>query len=73
MTLVAVDSSMLLAVGYDRASHELEAVFVDGAVWRYRNVPVRVYRELLAADSKGSYMRFFVIDVYPDYKLRRRS
>lgn len=73
MTLVPVDSSMLSAVGFDASIGELEAVFTDGAVWRYRNVPERVYRELLAADSKGSYMRDFVIDVYPDYRLRRRS
>ncbi|MGH7215333.1 MAG: KTSC domain-containing protein, partial [Tepidisphaeraceae bacterium] len=48
-------------------------VFVDGAVWRYRNVPEHVYRELLAADSKGGYMREFVIDVYPDYRVRSRT
>lgn len=73
MTHIAVDSNMLSAVGFDRSSGELEAVFVDGAVWRYRNVPERVYRELLASDSKGGYMRSFIIDVYPDYRLRRRS
>ena len=73
MTLVAVDSSMLSAVGFDPEAGELEAVFVDGAVWRYRNVPERVYRELLAAESKGSYMRQFIIDVYPDYRVRRRT
>lgn len=73
MALVAVDSTMLTAVGYHSDSGELEAVFVDGAVWRYRNVPEHVYRELLAADSKGGYMREFVIDVYPDYRVRSRT
>jgi len=73
MTLVAVDSTMLSAVGFDPDTGELEAVFADDAVWRYRNVPERVYRELLASDSKGSYMREFVIDVYVDYRVRRRS
>lgn len=72
MKLVPVESSMLLAVGYDAAARELEAVFSSGAVWRYRNVPRRVYRELLAASSKGSYMRDCVVGVYPDYRLRRR-
>jgi hypothetical protein len=63
---------MLLAVGYDSAAKELEAVFSSGAVWRYRHVPRRVYRELLASESKGSYMRSCVIGVYEDYRLRRR-
>ncbi len=73
MDLVAIDSTMLSAVGFDPDTGELEAVFVDGAVWRYRNVPQRVYRELLAAHSAGSYVRDFVIDVYPDYRVRRRT
>jgi hypothetical protein len=39
MKLRPVESSMLLAVGYDAAAKELEAVFSSGAVWRYRGVP----------------------------------
>ena len=63
---------MLSAVGYDPGTRELEAVFADGAAWRYSNVPEDVYRELLATDSIGSYMRKFVIDMYPDCRVRRR-
>jgi hypothetical protein len=70
--LTPVQSSMLLAVGYDEAAEELEAVFASGAVWRYRGVPKKVFRDLLASDSKGSFMRSMVIDVYPDYQVRRR-
>jgi hypothetical protein len=69
--LVQVDSSMLIAIGYDEVTKELEAVFHSGAVWRYRGVPKKVYRELLAADSKGSYMRSQIIGVYSDYQVRR--
>ena len=47
-------------------------VFGSGKVYRYQVVPRRVYRELLEADSKGSYMRSCVIGVYPEYQLRRR-
>jgi len=72
MKLVPVESSMLVAVGYDAAAKELEVVFASGAVWRYGEVPRKVYRELLAAESKGSYMRSNVIGVYPEYRLRRR-
>ncbi|MDQ3440644.1 MAG: KTSC domain-containing protein [Planctomycetota bacterium] len=73
MTLVPADSTMLAAVGFDRSSGELEAVFVDGAVWRYRDVPENVYKQLPASDSKGSYMRSCIVDQYPDYRIRRRS
>ena len=72
MKLVTVKSSMLLAVGYDAATMELEAIFSSGAVWRYRQVPRKVYLELLAAESKGSYMHSCVIGVYDEYRLRRR-
>lgn len=72
MRLVPVESSMVLAVGYDKALREMEVVFSSGAVWRYQNVPHRVYRELLASDSKGSYMNACIIGVYPEYRLRRR-
>lgn len=72
MRLVSVESSMLLAVGYDATAKELEAVFSSGAVWRYCDVPRKIYRELLTADSKGSYMQECVIGVYPEYRLRRR-
>jgi hypothetical protein len=72
MKLIPVSSSMILAVGYDASAKELEVVFSSGAVWRYREVPRKVYRELLAADSKGSYMRSCVIGMCPEYRLRRR-
>ena len=63
---------MLLAMGYDAVAKELEAVFSSGAVWRYCDVPRKVYQDLLAADSKGSYMQSHVLGVYPEYRLRRR-
>ena len=69
--LVAVDSSMLTAVGYDATKKELIAVFRSGAQWRYRGVSQKTYRELLASDSKGSYMRSQIIGMYPEYQTRR--
>ena len=71
MTRVPVESSMLTAIGYDEATKELEAVFRSGEVWRYRGVPKKVYRELLASGSKGGYMRDLVIGTYADYRVSR--
>ena len=48
-------------------------VFNSGKTYRYTGVPQTVYDDLLAADSKGQYMRACVIDVYPDYQVSRRQ
>jgi hypothetical protein len=61
---------MIYAVGYDEQAQILEVVFKRTGVYRYRNVPKKVYQELMAASSKGSYMRDMIIDVYPAEHLR---
>jgi hypothetical protein len=68
LKLVPVESSMLSAIGYDDATKELVAVYNSGAIWRYRNVPKKVYKQLLASDSKGGYMRDLIIGQYPEYR-----
>jgi hypothetical protein len=71
LKLIAVDSSMLSAVGYDEASKELVVVYNSGATWRYGEVPKKVFKELLASGSKGSYMRSMIIGAYPEYRASR--
>jgi KTSC domain len=65
MELIKVDSSMIYAFGYDEQQQVLEVVFKRTGVYRYLNVPKEVYQQLLQADSKGSYMRDLIIDMYP--------
>jgi len=72
MQLVTVDSSMIHAVGYDKETQELEVVYTSGKIWRYTNVPEQIYQQLLAAESKGSFMRSCIIGMYPEYKVSRR-
>jgi len=72
MQLVPVDSSMIHAVGYDTGAHELEVVFTSGKIWRYTNVPQDLYHQLLAAESKGSFMRACIIGIYPEYNVPHR-
>jgi len=50
-----VESTALAAVGYSRKLHALEIEFNNGAIYRYEDVPVAVYRGLLGADSKARY------------------
>ena len=70
--LIPVESSMIQAVGYDSKTRTLEVVFNSGRTYCYEGVPAKVYKALLAADSKGRFMRSEIIDVYPDYPVSRR-
>jgi hypothetical protein len=71
MKLTTVESSMIHAVGYDSKKRVLEVVFNSGRTYCYEGVPPKVYKELMAAESKGQYMRDEIIDVYPYAQLSR--
>lgn len=71
-TLIPVESSMIQAVGYDPKTRILEIVFNNGQTYGYEGVPPQVYKELMAADSKGQYLRSAIIGVYPDYPISGR-
>jgi hypothetical protein len=60
-----VSSSAISSVGYDGRSAVLEVEFSSGAVYDYLNVPEKVYRALLKAPSKGSFVSRRVRDRYP--------
>ena len=50
-----VHSHALAAVGYSRRLHALEVEFVNGAIYRYCNVPPEIYHDLLNAPSKAQF------------------
>jgi hypothetical protein len=58
-----VYSSAVAAIGYSRRLHVLEIEFVNGAIYRYLEVPPKIYRQLMSAESKA---RFY------DENVRRR-
>lgn len=66
-----VDSSMISAFKYDPDSQELDVMFTRTGTYRYFDVPADVVDGLREADSKGSYMRYAIIDMYSYEKLRR--
>jgi hypothetical protein len=70
--LIPVASSMIQAVGYDPKTRILEVVFNSGQIYCYEDVPPNVYKELMAADSKGRYMQSEILGVYPDYPVSGR-
>lgn len=72
MRLSEVDSSMVKIVGYDEKAQALEVVFGSEKTYRYEGVPPQVYAELMAAPSKGHYMRTHIIDHYEAYPVHYR-
>jgi hypothetical protein len=53
-----VESTAIAAVAYSKRRHILEIEFVNGAIYRYLDVPLPVYRDLIAAESKARYYDF---------------
>jgi len=61
----SVQSSAITKVGYSKRRHILEIEFVNGAVYRYFDVSVVVYRELMSSQSKA---RFYDSNVKRHYR-----
>jgi len=51
-------------VGYDSETRTLEIEFVAGGVYLYFDVPEWVDQNLRSAESKGTYFREHIRDVY---------
>ena len=60
-----VQSSAIAKIGYSKRRHILEIEFVNGAVYRYLDVPVAIYRDLMSAESKA---RFYDSDIKKHYR-----
>ena len=51
--LIEVQSSVILAVGYEQVSETLRVIFNSGSEYRYTGVPIQVYQNLCNAKSIG--------------------
>ena len=60
-----VESTAIAKIGYSKRRHILEIEFVNGAVYRYLDVPVTVYRDLMSAESKA---RFYDSNIRRHYR-----
>ena len=60
-----IESTAMARIGYSKRRHILEIEFVNGAVYRYLDVPVTVYRDLISAESKA---RFYDSNVRRHYR-----
>lgn len=60
-----VESSSLASIGYSPEHHTLEIEFRNGHVYRYFAVPKATYDELIAAESKGTFLNRHIRRAYP--------
>ena len=55
-----VKSSNIRSIGYDDKAHIMEVRFNSGDLYQYKNVPVVLHMQLMAARSKGQYFAKYV-------------
>lgn len=63
--MVQVNSSNIVAVGYDSAELAVYVQFLNGATYVYRGVPEHEYDNLRTAPSVGSYLNRYFKNAYP--------
>lgn len=68
-----VVSSNVASVGYSKSRRALEIEFTRGAIYRFLDVPTRVYREFLAADSKGHFIAEHIRGHFRYLRVRPRN
>jgi len=61
---VAVTSSAMSKLSYHFGMSVLQVEFQDGTIYRYLDVPILAYRELLRADSKGAHLNHHIRNVF---------
>jgi hypothetical protein len=69
MKLTTVESKMIHAVGYDAETQTMEVIFNNGRAYLYEEVSRKTYKELMAAESKGQYLRDKIIKKFPFQKI----
>ena len=63
--MVEVQSSNIRAAGYDKETRVLRLRFHDGAaLYDFENVPQRLYRGLMKAQSKGTFFKEQIKDKF---------
>ena len=63
-------SSMIKDIRYDAAAETLTVTMVkDNAVYEYRRVPEKIYKDFVAAKSKGTY---FLLHIKGQYEFVKK-
>lgn len=72
---IPVDSKAIAVIGYDQETQTLEITYQGkdgkpGAVYQYAAVPLSVYQELMAAESKGQFVATNIKGVYAPTRIQ---
>jgi len=73
MNVIAVESSTLATIAYDRTRELLELEFNSHAIYQYWGVPNSVHEALLRAPSKGSYFNQAIRGKFPYSRICKGS
>jgi hypothetical protein len=68
-----VESTAIAAVGYSKRRHILEIEFVNGAVYRYLDVSLAMYRNLMSSESKARFYDFNIRRHYRSVVVQSRQ
>jgi hypothetical protein len=68
-----VQSTAIASVGYSKRRHILEIEFVNGAVYRYFDIPLSVHRDLMSAESKARFYDSKIRKHYRSVLVRQRQ
>lgn len=69
----SVQSTAIAKVGYSKRRHILEIEFVNGAVYRYFDIPLSVHRDLMSAESKARFYDSNIRKHYRSVLVRQRQ
>jgi hypothetical protein len=67
---IALQSSSLAQLAYDRRRAILQVEFRDGTTYQYGGVPFRAYCDLLRAESKGAHFNRHIRNCFPHVELQ---
>jgi KTSC domain len=70
---VAVESGLFAAAAYRDSARQLYLRFCDGNIYRYFDCPESVYKEFLAAESKGKYFSQHIRNRFRDGLVYRNT
>ena len=57
-------------IGYEKSDSMLQVEFIEGSVYRYKDVPEDVYQNFLGAQSHGRYFEEQIKGQYPYRKVQ---
>ena len=62
--MVLVQSSNVKSVGYDEENKNIHIELISGEKYMFKNVPKKIFKDLLVSTSIGSYINRYLRDSY---------